>query len=236
MALRWAFALTWLGIVLVMLAPFAGRLLFPPLPLAPPAVTPAPSESQVSTQVAQADHPAVVNVHQTVQLTLPADWQATSANADQLAQMLTQVAQQTPQLAKAAHRWQAGLAADAAVTVAMPRNLPGSADQPMLTVFAVKRNGLTLERYLEQATFLMKSHGVPIISTQVETTWRADRLPSAVLRYLLPAKNGVAHQGLQLITMDAGAEHLIVFTLTTPAAQYEALAPVVGQIVQNARF
>jgi hypothetical protein len=236
MAVRWALALTWIGVVLVLVAPFGGRLLFPSVSSLTPTTTPPPPVEQVALRGVVSDYPAVVNVHQAIQLTLPEDWQAKSANTDELAQMLAQIAQESPALVGAAHQWRSGLSAEAAVTVAMPGNTPWRADQPLLTVFAVERNGLTLERYLEQATFQLKRQGLPILSSEVETTWRADRLPSAVLRYLLPATQGVAYQGMQLVTLDDSAERMIVFTLTTPADAYEALAPVFGQIVQSARF
>jgi hypothetical protein len=103
-------------------------------------------------------------------------------------------------------------------------------------IFAVERNGLQLSDYLAQVAVHLQAKGVVVQSTQIDTSWRADRLPVGLLHYTLPTGEATGVEGLQIVALDGAGTRLVVFTFVTPAADSQALAPLYRQIVQGARF
>ncbi len=227
---RWLFSLIGIGLIGVIGGSLATRWFTPaaaPTQPTPVAATPVP------TAVAQLFVPndQVLDITRLVELNLPTGWKMAAVDTATLASKLqTVAADPQPQRREAAQQLQAGLASNASMIAA---TLTDPADAK-LTLFALARNELSLERYLEEAQSLLQSGGSQVDQAFIAPGLRADQLPVGQLHYTL--SDGSGQRGLQLVTFDAGATRLIVFTFTAPSPTFQQLIPQFEEIIRTTRF
>jgi hypothetical protein len=222
---RWLFGLIGIGLIGVIGGSLASRW-FTPAPL---SVTPTPEPSPLVQPVTPSDQ--VVDVTSLVELNLPAGWQMVSLDTITLASELQVVATNAnSQRREAAQRLAAGLA-DNASMLAATLNEPAPAS---LTLFAFARNDLLLERYLEEAQSLLQATGHQVEQALIRPGLRGDQLPVGQFYYTLG--DGSGQRGLQVVTFDASATRLIVFTFTAPSTTFQQLLPQFEEIIRSTRF
>jgi len=107
---------------------------------------------------------------------------------------------------------------------------------PRLTVMMLPRNGLVLERYLEEVSTMLSRGGVVVYESTIDHTVRMDGLPVAALHYKLESVGALAVDGQQMATFSRDGTQLILFTFTTPQARYAELLPAFKQIVGAAHY
>lgn len=215
-------------------------------PYLPPVAHPSTATPLPSVQVDAAPRfahfaPALVDVHTSVHVQFPPSWQSTVLDASALGGYLSYIqASANPELRPSATLLANGLGEDAEILTAVANDAGHPARGTTLSIVAMKRNALRLEQYLEETAALLTNHGAQIKHAQVETTWRADRLPVGVLHYALPAtalnQPLTPTDGLQVVTYSADGGRLVLFTFTTPAAPIAALSERFGDLVRSVRF
>lgn len=222
---------------MVFAATMTSRMLFPALPAPPPVVTVTPVAQP--TTPAQANFvalPALGDVTADVVLALPQEWQVVSWQRAELEPKFDGLrSNSVEKITAAAVTVAAALSDDTNILVATHRGEPAST----LTVMAVKRNGLSLERYVEAAVAKLELDGVMVNDAKIDTTWRADGLPVALLQYSLPEAVAAPYPpqtGLQVVALDASAINFIIFTFTTPNERHADLASRFAEIIQATRF
>lgn len=239
---RVVFLLLGVGLFLVVVAGALGQHLAPAA-LVPDAAPPPVAEVNDGSLFASFAAPALVDVRTSIHVLLPDSWQSSLVDAKTMQTQLSQAATDASanaSLSANAAMLSSGLAEEATIFAAVTGNGSNPSTDSTLSVIAMKRNGLRLEQYLEETAALLASQGAQIRFAQVETTWRADRLPVGVLHYTLPATalvHGAAPtDGLQVAAYSVDGAQLILFTFTTPAAPLAELSDRFGNLVRTATF
>ncbi|RIK43991.1 MAG: hypothetical protein DCC55_03945 [Chloroflexi bacterium] len=220
-----------LGAVVVIATTLTARFLFPPV--SHPALHPAPDDRAVTAEFQRL--PALEDVRQAVQLRLGSEWRVVTITGRELEQRLLAFSPtQTPGRQRAAATLLGGL--DDQATLISASHGSGAT----LQVIALKRNGLSLDRYLDEVGQQLATAGAIVHSRIVDATLRADHLPAARLHYSLAAETSYGQiasvAGVQVATYDASAARLVVFTLTGPPSQADELPLLMGDIVAAAAF
>jgi hypothetical protein len=179
--------------------------------------------------------PALLDVRQAVELHLNPEWQVAIVSAAALEQLLSTFAGNgAATLQSAASTLQSGLDNDATLISALHRS------GATLQVVSLKRNGLHLERYLDEVGQQLSTAGATVHSRGIDATLRTDRLPAARLHYSFSAgeANGqsAAVSGIQIATFDASASRLVIFTLTGQPSQQNELELLISDILAVATF
>jgi hypothetical protein len=241
---RWAILIIGIGAILVVAASLTARILFPPATPALPLLTPIPTStptvfpSPVSDDLPQFAS-SVVDVRQAVQLTLGSEWRHETVSAADAAQSLRQIGADNSRPNQRASQILSNALTDDATILAASHAEAGPNDfATSLVVMAFMRDGLSLERYLEDVEAELRSQGAAILEKSITSDYRLDHLPVALLHYTLPVQAPAAKPstGLQLVTYDQTSERLIVFTFETSPANDANLIPLALKIVRAATF
>jgi hypothetical protein len=216
-----------------------------PTPTATPTSTAAPvveeTPGQAVTPVALMQvRPALLDVRRSVTLTLPAGWEEVALENDQLRGSLAKIswgAAAGRQVAAAGLL--AGMSEEA--TALLARTASTNAEQPPTSVMvvAVERNDLTLNRYLDDVVVGLRAQGVQVEKAGLTAALRRDGLPVATIHYRMAQMSGdpsTELAGYQVAALDASATQLIIFTFTTPAAQWGEQLARFDEIIRTADF
>ena len=220
---RWFLLLIMSGIVLVVAAALISPLVAPQMVLpASTATPPLVSQAEDEQESAQAlpPPPHLVDLRQSLQLHLTEEWQTTWHSAAEIGEALqSSAAGQSKPLHQAATTLQRALADETMLLSGRYQTRGNQVEHATLLIYAVPRNGLSLERYLQDLEGQLAAQGAEVTGTPISAAYRSDRLPVGMLHYTLPVQpeTGAQFRGIQLVTMDRGAKRLIVFTITTSA-------------------
>lgn len=195
-----------------------------------PTVTPAlvPTATPGVTQSAI----PLVAVSDQFTLTLPTGWQERVVAADQLRTTLTALQSNGDSGSNLAGQLATAVATQSTAVVAwLPDPASPTTSAASLIAVAVPRADLTLERYLAAAQAQLAAQPeLTIASAQLEYSLRPDGIPVAVLQYTSAAANV---DGYQVALLDESAEHLVLFTFTTPAGQLTSNLPDFQAIIRT---
>jgi hypothetical protein len=182
--------------------------------------------------------PALVNVHDRITLLLPADWQSSELTEAGLEERLVSTAAATGVAISASTLapLQRGNSADTVILTMQWGTERADEPAPALTVLAVVRNGLTLERYLDAVQSKLSASGAMLQHSGIDWQLRSDGLPVGVLHYTVPVAGGPELAGYQVVALDSSAKHLVILTFTAAASRFAEVFPTVQQIVQTADF
>jgi len=196
----------------------------------------------VGTAESDAYHKSVKLAASTrITLVLPAAWQPLDLSAGALSDTLSRLAAADE---AAEQHWVIAnlLAAIDPDSVALAAVLidhqtaAAAAIAPSLTVVALPRHDLTLERYLAEVHATLRQAGAIVYESMLDNRVRSDGLPVAFLHYKLEGDGSLAVDGQQMATFNREGTQLILFTFTTPQARYAELLPAFKQIVGTAQY
>ncbi len=198
---------------------------------AAPSTTAEPDAYTLSVKLA---------AHVAITLVLPAPWQQLDLTKGAWRDTLSRLPLEDQALERrlAVENMLAALDPDSSALVAVLNdNLTADAAAlPRLTVMMLPRNGLVLERYLEEVSTMLSRGGVVVYESTIDHTVRMDGLPVAALHYKLESVGALAVDGQQMATFSRDGTQLILFTFTTPQARYAELLPAFKQIVGAAHY
>jgi hypothetical protein len=184
--------------------------------------------------------PALLDVRRSVTLTFPADWEQVALENSQLQESLSTIGQGADRPAPvAATSLLAGMSEGA--TALLARLAATNVDQPPTSVMvvAVERNDLTLSRYLDDVVAGLGAQGVLVEKAELVGGLRQDGLPVATIHYRFvhtDAAFSTELAGYQVVAMDASTTQLVIFTFTTPAAQWSEQIARFDEIIRTADF
>jgi hypothetical protein len=223
--------------LLVIGSSLGARWLFPPLPL--PADTPTPTVA-VAIEVDDLPEfaPSLVDVRQVVQVPLGDEWRTWTLTTGEARRYLQQISEQTSGQNRRAATALGRAMSEQATLLAAARTVTAQNEQTAsLLVMALQRNGVGLERYLQDVKADLTTQGVVVVETTISADFRADHLPVGVIRYRLPPSPATeAAAGLQLITLDQSGERLIIFTFHTSQQNHMNLLPIATDILRLTQF
>lgn len=199
-------ALAGVGILVLLALTFTAWAALRPLS-APPAAEVTPPAADTPTPTAPPEAPPVAATASSViatdlyTLTLPEGWQWTTQvwTGDQ----------------------PAALTQPAPVVIAWPIGGAFEASPTRLSIAALPRQALSLERYLLDVTEVFSNTaGADVVDARVVTDLRRDGLPVAHIRYVMSSPAGDV-SGNQAATFDATGSHLLIATLVQPVVLEE---------------
>jgi hypothetical protein len=238
--LRWAIITITIGVILVITGALAGQWLLPAVVPPSPTQTPRPLETAVDAEPIAATH-VLVDVRKVVLLNLTPAWQVSYVDAGESVGTLRHFASvENGPRRQAARSLLSGLADDATILAATHATLNQPTPDTTLLVLAMERNGLGLDRYLEDMRNQLTEQGASILTAEVNTDYRMDHLPVALVSYTLPTDSTSAttasQNGLQLAAFDRTGDLLVLFTLNTTAEHAADLAPLAADLLRSAQF
>jgi hypothetical protein len=241
---RWLLIIIMIGFVLVVAAALLPPMFMPqttfPVPTRTPILATPPPANRVEEEKAgpQAlDHlPTLTDLRQSLQLHLTAEWQTTWLSAAALGQLLyPATVDQSTGRQEAVTTLRHSLANETMLLSGSYHASGSRAERATLLIFAVPRNGVSLERYLQDVEEQLAVQGAQTAEAIISAEYRTDRLPVGLLHYVLPGQQPTVAQvsGIQLVTMDRSADRLIVFTITTSAEDTTDLDARIREVMRG---
>jgi hypothetical protein len=198
--------------------------------LAPtPMSNPAPAFATSKADAVALANPALLDVEESLQITLPPGWQQSSLDTKDLQERLQAITLSDTGPAKVAALLLSHVGRETVLATARLADV----DDATVTVSAIARNGLTLKEYLNAAKDALIASGVQVHAANIDGSLRLDGLPVATMHYELATQELA---GYQVVAYDASGAKLIVFTFTAPTTDYAGLLPKFHEVVHSTKF